>query len=65
MQLDSIQLLASLQSQRPPPAYCRTGGRGFRAFDAADKQIGTFENINVGAAALLELAITTNKEQHD
>jgi hypothetical protein len=56
MQLDSIQLLASRQSQRPPPAYCRPGGRGFRAFDAADIQIGVYESSNSAIAALLELA---------
>lgn len=37
------------------------GARGFRAFDRDGKQIGTFEKINVGAAALLELAITTEE----
>jgi hypothetical protein len=35
------------------------------AFDCGGKQIGTFENINVGTAALLELAITTDKETND
>ena len=34
------------------------GAKGFRAFDRDGKQIGTFENINVGTAALLELATT-------
>jgi hypothetical protein len=32
------------------------GAKGFRAFDADGKEIGTFENINLGAAALLDLA---------
>jgi hypothetical protein len=41
-------------SQSETLEYCR-------AFDRDSKQIGTFENINVGAAALLELAITTGE----
>ncbi len=30
--------------------------KGFRAFDSQDKEIGTFDSAEAGAAALLELA---------
>ena len=37
------------------------GAKGFVAFDAADKQIGAFENIGVGTQALLDLSINGDR----
>jgi hypothetical protein len=31
--------------------------RGFRAFDAADKEVGTYATADIAVAALLELAV--------
>jgi hypothetical protein len=42
------------------------GAKGFRAFDRDGSEIATlFDNFSAGAAALLELAITTDKETND
>ncbi len=31
--------------------------KGFRAFDSQDKEVGTFDSAEAGAAALLELTV--------